>query len=157
MFGSGLRARLFQAISVVVLICVALTIGLGLVLTQRAVKRATLKDLAHQANLIAGGQVTGLGTNLQKIEPYLGQHERALKFKKKTPAFLPAGAQEALREGQAAQGTVTFEGAAEYFAAQPLNPGTLVLLRRRSTTSSLLSPYVWGLLIAAVAGGLLAA
>ena len=43
MCGSGLRARLFQAIGVVVLICVALTIGLGLVLTQRAVKRATLK------------------------------------------------------------------------------------------------------------------
>ena len=37
MFGSSLRARLFQAIAVVVLICVSLTIGLGLVLTRRAV------------------------------------------------------------------------------------------------------------------------
>ena len=53
MSGNGLRSRLFQAIGVVVLICVAFTIGVGLVLTDRAVKRATLKDLAHQADLIA--------------------------------------------------------------------------------------------------------
>ena len=37
MRGSRLRSQLFGAISVVVLICVALTIGLGLVLTQREV------------------------------------------------------------------------------------------------------------------------
>jgi hypothetical protein len=37
MRGSGLRSQLFRAIGVVVLICVALTIGLGLVLTRRAV------------------------------------------------------------------------------------------------------------------------
>ncbi|MGZ4440700.1 MAG: sensor histidine kinase [Gaiellaceae bacterium] len=36
-------------------------------------------------------------------------------------------------------------------------PGTLILLRPQSTASSLLSPYVWGLLVAATAGGLLAA
>jgi hypothetical protein len=47
MFGSGLRARLFQAIGVVVLICVALTIGLGLVLTRREVQKATLRDLRN--------------------------------------------------------------------------------------------------------------
>jgi hypothetical protein len=52
MRGSGLRSRLFRAIGVVVLICVAFTIGVGLVLTHRAVKSATLKDLAHQADLI---------------------------------------------------------------------------------------------------------
>ena len=56
MRGNGLRSRLFQAIGVVVLICVALTIGVGLVLTQRAVKNATLRDLAHQADLIAANQ-----------------------------------------------------------------------------------------------------
>ena len=36
-------------------------------------------------------------------------------------------------------------------------PGNLILLRPESTATSLLSPYVWGLLIAAAAGGLLAA
>jgi two-component system sensor histidine kinase BaeS len=52
---------------------------------------------------------------------------------------------------------MTYHGVAEYFAAQPVNPGTLVLLRPESTAGSLLSPYVWGLLVAAAAGGLLAA
>jgi two-component system sensor histidine kinase BaeS len=157
MRGSGLRSRLFRAIGVVVLICVALTIGLGIVLTRRAVEHATLRDLAHQASLIAGGQVTGLGTNLQKIQPYLGQHERAVKSKEGVPAFLPAEAQELLRSRQPAQGTVSYDGTKNYFAAESLNPGTLVLLRPTSAVNSFLSPYVWGLLVAAAAGGVLAA
>jgi two-component system, OmpR family, sensor kinase len=157
MRGSGLRSRLFRAIGVVVLICVALTIGLGVVLTHRAVERATLKDLAHQADLIAGGQIAGLGTNLQKIQTYLGQHERALNPKVKAPAFLPAAARTRLLEGHTAQGTVNFGGVAEYFAAQHVNPGTLVLLRPQSSVGTFWSPYVWGLLVAAAAGGLLAA
>ncbi|HJQ50451.1 MAG TPA: HAMP domain-containing sensor histidine kinase [Gaiellaceae bacterium] len=157
MRGTGLRSRLFRAIGVVVLICVALTIGLGIVLTRRAVERATLRDLAHQASLIAGGQVTGLGTNLQKIQPYLGQHERAVKSKKGVPAFLPAEAQELLRNRQTAQGTVNYNGTEDYFAAESLNPGTLVLLRPKSAVNSFLSPYVWGILVAAAAGGVLAA
>ena len=52
MRGSALRSQLFRAIGVVVLICVAFTIGVGLVLTHRAVKRATLSDLSHQVGLI---------------------------------------------------------------------------------------------------------
>jgi signal transduction histidine kinase len=103
-------------------------------------------------------QVKGLGTNLQTLGPYFKrQHEQALKIKAKAPKFLPAGAQEKLRRGEPAQGTVSYKGVAEYFAAQPVNPGTLVLLRPQSTAGSLLSPYVWGLLVAAAVGGLLAA
>ncbi|HEY1563746.1 MAG TPA: HAMP domain-containing sensor histidine kinase [Gaiellaceae bacterium] len=158
MRGGGLRSRLFRGIGVVVLICVALTIGLGVVLTHRAVKQATLKDLAHQADLIAGAQVTGLGTNLQTLRPYFQrQREQALKLEAKAPALLPAHAREELRQGRPAQGTLTYHGVAEYFAAQPVNPGTLVLLRPESTAGSFLSPYVWGLFVAAAAGGLLAA
>ena len=42
---TGLRTRLFQAIAVIVLLCVGLTIGLGLYLTRRAVDQATLHDV----------------------------------------------------------------------------------------------------------------
>jgi two-component system sensor histidine kinase BaeS len=153
MRGSDLRSRLFRAIGVVVLICVAFTIGVGLVLTHRAVKRATLKDLAHQADLIAGTQKTGLGSraNLVKLKPYFKRQHESYSL---DPSILPASAQEQLRQHKAVQGTVD----GNYFAAQPkLNPGTLILLRPESTAGSLLSPYVWGLLIAAAAGGLLAA
>jgi len=161
MRGGGLRSRLFRAIGVVVLICVALTIGLGLVLTRRAVERATLRDLANQAELVATLQKHGISPlkSLPKLPKSFRrrQHEQTLKFRAKVPTLLPARAQERLSQSLPAQGTMTYKGVAEYFAAQPVNPGTLVLLRPQSTVRSLLSPYVWGLVVAAAAGGLLAA
>jgi signal transduction histidine kinase len=153
MFGGGLRAQLFRAIGVVVLICVALTIALGLVLTRREVKKSALRDLAHQVDLIAAGQFSLPRTEQPRVQNILNespQHEIFL-YKRRD---LPAWAQARLAAHHPAQGTMTFGGDPYYFAAESANPGTLILLRRQS---SLLSPYVWGLLIAAVAGGLLAA
>jgi signal transduction histidine kinase len=157
MGGGGLRSRLFRAIGLVVLICVALTIGLGLVLTRRAVDKATLRDVAHQADLIARTQATGNST-LKSLEARIGpvlnrQHEFVLVQRRD----LPKWAQERLAQHRPAQGTMDFGGDSYYFAARLANPGTLILLRPTSATGSLLSPYVWGLLIAAAAGGLLAA
>jgi two-component system, OmpR family, sensor kinase len=157
MWGSGLRSRLFQAIGVVVLICVALTIGLGVVLTHRAVNRAALKDVGHQADLIAAEVRTGV-FSVQSLQGRIGsalnrQHEHVIH----DPQALPPWAQAQLALGQPAQGTMDFGGDPSYFAARKANPGWVILLRPRSTVSSLLSPYVWGLLIAAAAGGLLAA
>jgi two-component system, OmpR family, sensor kinase len=149
MRGNSLRARLFQAIGVVVLICVAFTVGLGLILTQRAVKRATLSDLSHQVDLIYTLQ--GVETPTSLPSPPEGQHEHL----KTDPQILPAWARRRLAEG--VQGTLTYKGQRDYFAARKGNPGTLILLRPQSTASSFLSPYVLGLLVAAVAGGLLAA
>jgi signal transduction histidine kinase len=152
----SLRSRLFQAIGAIVLLCVALTIGLGLVLTRRAVEDATLQDLAHQADLIAGTQRIALSplTYLPQLRPYFArQHERALT----TAAVLPTWAQERLAKGMPARGSVTLDGVDDYFAAQPVGEKTLVLLRPKSTTSSRWSPFVVGLLVAAAAGGLLAA
>ena len=153
---TSLRSRLFQAIAVIVLLCVALTIGVGLVLTRRAVDRATLQDLAHQADLIAGSQRIALSplTHLPELKPYFArQQEQALT----SAALLPAWARERLAAGQPAQGSVTLDGVANYFAAQPVRPGVLVLLRPKSLTQGRWTPYVWGLLIAGVAGGFLAA
>jgi signal transduction histidine kinase len=157
MRGSGLRSRLFRAIGVVVLICVGLTIGLGLVLTHRAVKKATLKDLAHQADLIAGAQNSALSpkAELRQLKPYFRrQHELSLRNQQR---ILPAHARERLAHGSPVQGTVNYHERTYYFAAQRVNPGTLIILRPQSTTGSFLSPYVWGLLVAAAAGGVLAA
>jgi signal transduction histidine kinase len=157
MFGSGLRARLFQAITVVVLICVAFTIGLGFVLTRRAVDNATLKDVGHQADLIAvelENSILTLNTLQARIGPGLNrQHENVVY----NPKDLPQWAQERLANGQPAQGKMDFGGRPYYFAARDANPGTVILLRPQSTADSRLSPYLWGLFIAAAAGGLLAA
>jgi two-component system sensor histidine kinase BaeS len=93
----------------------------------------------------------GSRANLAKLKPYFKRQHESYSL---DPSILPAPAQEQLRQHKAVQGTVD----GNYFAAQPkLNPGTLILLRPESTAGSLLSPYVWGLLIAAAAGGLLAA
>jgi two-component system sensor histidine kinase BaeS len=158
MRGSRLRSQLFRAIGVIVLICVALTIGVGLVLTQREVEQSTLRDLAHQIDLIAAEQASGVSSvkSLQpRIQAILNQspeHEIFL-YKRRD---LPPWAQERLAKHHPAQGTLDFGGAPYYFAAHPGNPRslTLILLRRQR---SLLSGYVWGLLIASAAGGLLAA
>jgi two-component system sensor histidine kinase BaeS len=157
MRGNGLRARLFRAIGVVVLICVALTIGLGLVLTRRAVEKATLRDVAHQADLIAAAQrnsVSSVRSLQPRIQAILNRQHELVLFRR---SDLPSWARERLAHHQPVQGTMNFGGDHYYFAARSVNPGTLILLRPRSTAGSLLSPYVWGLLIAAAAGGLLAA
>jgi signal transduction histidine kinase len=161
MRGNGLRSRLFQAIGVVVLICVAFTIGVGLLLTRRAVQHATLNDLAHQADLIASAQRNSLPALRHPpvwITTILNRQNEQLLLNR---SDLPPWAQERLAHGHPVQGTMSY-GAADYradyyFAARSVNPGTLILIRPKSTASSLLSPYVWGLLIAAAAGGLLAA
>src|SRR5207248_10371174 len=102
MFGSGLRSRLFQAIGVVVLICVALTIGLGLVLTKRAVERATLQDLAHQADLIAPSLRNAISSqnSLAALTKYFHQqHEVALTHRS---GILPPPARPELARQQPA-------------------------------------------------------
>ena len=53
---TSLRTRLFRAIALTVALCVGLTVAVGLVLTRRAVDRATLRDVSHQADLIARSQ-----------------------------------------------------------------------------------------------------
>jgi two-component system OmpR family sensor kinase len=154
MRGGGLRSRLFRAIGVVVLICVALTIGLGLVLTQREVKKSALRDLAHQVDLIRGNEGVLSAKGLQpKIQAILNQSPQREVFLYKH-RDLPPWAQEQLAKDHPVQGTMKFGGDPYYFAARKANPGTIILLRQQR---SLLSGYVWGLLIAAAAGGLLAA
>jgi two-component system sensor histidine kinase BaeS len=154
MRGSGLRSQLFRAIGVVVLICVAFTIGVGLVLTQREVKSSALRDLAHQVDLIRGSEGLSSAKGLkQKVQATLDkspQRETYL-FERRD---LPPWAQEQVAANHPVQGTMDFGGDPYYFAARKANPGTIILLRRQR---SLLSGYVWGLLIAAAAGGLLAA
>ena len=136
------------------LICVAFTIGVGLLLTQREVKSSGLRDLAHQVDLIAANQgvlsAKGLQPRIQAILDKSPQQEIYLYERR----ALPPWARELVAANRPAQGTMDFRGDSYYFAAVKGNPGTIILLRRQR---SLLSGYVWGLLIAAVAGGLLAA
>ncbi|HVA30306.1 MAG TPA: HAMP domain-containing sensor histidine kinase [Gaiellaceae bacterium] len=154
---TSLRSRLFRAIALIVLLCVALTIAVGLVLTRRAVEAATLHDVEHQAALIYARERTAVSayTNLEPVRPTLQkQHE---KYELHV-AFLPDSARNRIAHGLSASGSVTFEGRSYYFAAVPKLQGKyFVLLRPKSVTTSDWTPFVYGLLLAALAGSALAA
>jgi signal transduction histidine kinase len=156
---TSLRTRLFLAIALIVLLCVGLTVALGLVLTRRAVDRATLQDVVHQAALIAQRERVALRAftylKSDQIQQLLAQQHERYEL---GAARLPQPARERLRQNRPAQGTVTIAGTPYFFAAEPDVQGrTLVLLRDRSVTGSQWKPFVYALLIAALAGGALAA
>jgi signal transduction histidine kinase len=152
---SSLRSRLFQAIALVVALCVGLTLALGLLLTRRAVDDATLQDVEHQAVLIAERERVAVSpfTYLVALRRDLAQQHEQYR---ETAAQLPASAQADLRRGKPARGTATIDGTSYFFAAQPVQGRVLVLLRPKSVTKSLWLPFVEGLLIAALAGAALA-
>jgi signal transduction histidine kinase len=153
-----LRTRLFRAIALTVALCVGLTVAVGLVLTRRAVDRATLHDVSHQADLIARSQdvkstVSPL-TNLPSLQPYFDkQHMSYLTHIEE----LPQWAKDKLARGQPADGSVTLNGNDEFFAARIVSNKPFVLLRPKSVTLSRWTPYLYSLLIAALAALVLAA
>jgi two-component system sensor histidine kinase BaeS len=153
-----LRARLFGAIALTVAICVALTLAVGVVLTRRAVDRGALRDLSHQADLIAGSQGAGLAVaaHFEQLKPYFRrQHETFLR----SARMLPADARRKLARGLPADGSVRMNGTDYFFAARRVQgrPEPFVLLRRKSATADRSTPYVYSLLLAALVGGGLAA
>jgi two-component system sensor histidine kinase BaeS len=152
---ASLRSRLFQAIALVVVLCVGLTLGLGLVLTRRAVDEATLQDVVHQASLIAAREKVAVSpfTDLEQVVPDFTKQHETYQLR---DDFLPAGARQKLERGLPADGTVVFDGTEHFFAAQPVQRQVFVLLRPKSVTKSQSSPFVYGLLIAALAGAALA-
>ncbi|MDX6485487.1 MAG: two-component system, OmpR family, sensor kinase [Gaiellaceae bacterium] len=155
---SSLRTRLFRAIALTVVMCVGLTVAVGLVLTRRAVDHATLRDVSHQADLIALSedvkQTISPLTNLPALQPYFDkQHLSALQ----NIDALPQSAKDELAHGRSADGSVTLNGVDEYFAARVISGKPFVLLRPKSATRARWTPFVYSLLIAALAAGLLAA
>ena len=153
---TSLRTRLFRAIALIVLLCVALTFAVGLVLTRRAVDAATLNDVAHQADLVAGSQRTAFSpfTHLPELLPYFErQHETYLT----NDGALPTSAQAALRRGRPVNGTVSLNGHDFFFAARRVKGKPFVLLRPRSSATARLTPFAYSLLIAALVSGALAA
>jgi two-component system OmpR family sensor kinase len=155
---TSLRGRLFQAIVLVVVLCVGLTVAVGLVLTRRAVDRGARLDLSHQADLIAGSQ--GIGASVtphpEALRPYLDrQNETFIQ----TSEPLPESARLKLKRGKPVDGTVSIGGVQYFYAGRRLtgSKAVLVLLRPTSATRGRSTPYVYSLVLAAVVGGILAA
>ena len=158
--GRSLRSRLFAAIAVIMALSVGLTIALGVVLTRRAVERAALDDVAHQADLLAGRERISLAplAHLPELEPFLArQHERVLTPPLSDPSVLPEDARRNLLAGKSARGTVRLGDVRYYFAAEPVDRRAFVLLRPTSVAAADLHPFLEGLLIAGLVGATLAA
>ncbi|HET6943822.1 MAG TPA: HAMP domain-containing sensor histidine kinase [Gaiellaceae bacterium] len=155
---NGLRTRLFGAIALTVALCIGLTVAVGLVLTRRAVDRATLRDVSHQADLVARSQdvkstISPL-TNLPWLEPYFHkQHIEPLTHIE----VLPQSAKDKLAHGRPADGSVKINGVDEFFAARIVSGKPLVLLRPKSVTRARWTPYLYSLLVAGAAAIVLAA
>jgi signal transduction histidine kinase len=150
-----LRFRLFRAIALIVALSVALTLVLGVVLTRRAVDRATLADVGHQADLIAQRERVAVSpfTYLPTLEPYLRQqHEHYLIG----ASELPGWAKDQLHRDGQAQGTASIGGTGSFFAARLVQGQAFVLVRPKSVIGSQGRPFVFSLLIAAFAGAALA-
>jgi two-component system sensor histidine kinase BaeS len=153
---NSLRTRLFGAIALTVAICVTLTVALGIVLTRRAVDRGALRDLSHQADLIAGQQQKALSplTNLPQLLPYFKRQQVDYQL---SMEGLPVAASKAIVRGKPYDGRTHINGTDYFFAARPVDKKPFVLLRPVSATRGRETPFVASLLLASLLGGALAA
>jgi two-component system sensor histidine kinase BaeS len=161
--GNSLRSRLFQAIVLIVVLSVGLTLAIGLVLTRRTVDQATLDDVAHQADLIARRERSAIAplAHLADVRAFLAEQNGRVEtvlLTTRSP-YLPEDAREELLAGAAGvRGSVEVDGKAWYFAAERVvGQRGLVLLRPHRAAASDWRPYLEGLVIAGLAGVALAA
>ena len=157
-----LRTNLFVAIVLVVVLSIGLMLAVGSVLTRRAVEQATLKDVAHQADLLAARERTAIFpcARLKDIRPYFSrQNEIAACVPLTRPSkYLPGDLYKVLRRKKRLNGTVRVGNTSYFYAARPASSHLeLVLLRPKRLGNTAFYPFLVGLLIAAGAGIALAA
>jgi two-component system sensor histidine kinase BaeS len=161
----SLRTNLFVAIVLVVVLSIGLMLAVGSVLTRRAVERATLKDVAHQADLLAARERASIYPcgRLKDIQPYFSrQNEVAACVPLNRPSkYLPGDLYRVVRAKKRLNGTVRVGDTSYFYAARPASKAKsrleLVLLRPKSLGNNAFYPFLVGLLIAAGAGIALAA
>ena len=160
-----LRTNLFVAIVLVVVLSIGLMLAVGSVLTRRAVERATLKDVAHQADILAARESVSIlpCIRLKDIRPYFTrQNEIATCVSLAHPSrYLPPDLHKVLQKTKRHNGTIRIDDTNYFYAARPASsqkhPRELVLLRPKSLGNTAFYPFLVGLLIAAGAGIALAA
>ena len=159
---NSLRAQLFAAIGVILLLSAVLTFGVGGLLTRQAVDRATLRDLSHQADLLGRREQGALLplARVSDLRPYLDRQSEQVVVLPSLRSKSPFASEETLRRlraGQAADGSISIAGTSNYFAARRVDQKAFVLLRPHRSASADWLPFLNALAIAAAAGMLLAA
>ena len=163
----SLRSALFLAIGLVAVLSVAVAFLIGAVLTRRAAERATLRDVAAKADLIADRERRALNPlgSLDSLRRFLRERgERVVRVPLDgSSPFLPADRARLVREGGAVNGTATVEGTRYFYAARLVSeaaPGggrAFVLLRPTESAAARWRPQLQALVVAAAATAVLAA
>ena len=158
-----LRRRLFLAIVVIVLVSIGVTFAVGIVLSRRAVERANLDDLAHQADLIAGREsqsdVLLPLSRLEQLRPFLQRHNQQIKVVKldRPSPYLDDEELGEVRARRPVEGTVSVDGESFLFAARNVQGRGFVLLRPKNPSFADWQPFLLALLIAGAIAAVLAA
>jgi signal transduction histidine kinase len=158
-----LRRRLFLAIVVIVVVSIGVTFAVGVVLSRRAVERANLDDLAHQADLIAGREsqsdVLLPLSRLEQLQPFLEKQKQQIKIVKldKPSPYLAGGELADVRARRPVEGSVSVDDETYLFAARNGQGRGFVLLRPKNPSFADWQPFLLALLIAGAIAAALAA
>ena len=160
----SLRARLFLATLVAVVLSVALSLGVAAILVRRSIQRSLLSNLGRQADLIAlreqnapldAEQVRSLRVFLRSQGIVLSIRTAPLPPRPLLP--IPESVVGSLNQGQPIQGTSSFEGTDILYAARLVGDHVIVLTRGAGVGSSDWRPFLGSLLVAGLVGAAVAA
>ena len=158
-----LRRRLFFSIVLIVVVSIGVTFAVGLVLTRRAVERANLDDLAHQADLLAQREsefdVLLPFARLKRLQPFLVKQNQQIKIVdlRRTSPYLEEDVLADLRAHRSVEGTLSLNGDDFLFAARNVQGKGFLLLRPKNPSFADWWPFLQGLVIAGVIAAALAA
>jgi two-component system OmpR family sensor kinase len=157
----SLRSQLFAAIGLILLISAVLTFVVGGLLTRQAVDEATLRDLSHQADLLARREQEDILplARLPSLKPYLarqGERVAVVSALNAPSEYVSERTLAELQAGRPVNGSLSEGGTTYFFAARPLGDQAFVLLRPHGNASSDWQPFLNALAIAVAAGIVLA-
>jgi two-component system, OmpR family, sensor kinase len=144
----SLRARLFAATLAALALTLALTIGIGVVLTRRQVDRSQASALARRADDFALQRRTSVSYVNQ--DTTAGHVRRIVAPRAQLAPYVPNVA-------HSSDGKTTFEGAEYLYSYRTLPSRGLLMLTSVSLRTSEWRPFLRDLLLAALAGALFAA
>jgi two-component system sensor histidine kinase BaeS len=143
-----LRARLFAATLATLAVTLALSLGVGLVLTRRQLDQSQATALAYRADDLAKqrrSDVTYIPKDLMS-----GQVHILIQPREKLARYVPDAA-------QSSDGTTTLSGVKYLYSYRTLPHFGLLLLRPASVGSEAWKPFQRDLMLSALAGAALAA
>jgi two-component system, OmpR family, sensor kinase len=138
-----LRARLFAATLAALALTLALTIGIGAVLTRRQVDRSQATSLARRADDLALQRRQSVNYKVEDIKS--GLVRVVIQPRARFSSTVPNVA-------RASDGKTTYEGKRYLYSYRPIPSRGLLLLRSESLRSSEWRPFLRDLLLAALVG-----